>query len=285
MADPGGGVGRRNGKNGGFASVVGGFGAYMLAHELGHAFGLQHDFHDDAYVMSYGFGDRDLLSECSAGFLAVHPYFNIESSIYREAPPNIELASSSTYPEGSERVPVQLEVSDPEGVRQSILLVRTIAPHTAEGSLEVKACRGLSGVQNDVVEFDYDGAIPSAPGTSLFRSREHSIYVSTVDNGGNMSTRHFLLSQMLPPGAALLGNYPNPFNPETTIDYALPHEGKVRLAVYDLLGREVAVLVDEPLSAGHHAVRFRGDDLPSGPYVYHLQVGDEVAVRTMMLVK
>ena len=83
----------------------------------------------------------------------------------------------------------------------------------------------------------------------------------------------------------LLGNYPNPFNPETTIRYALPQGGNVRLAVYDLLGQEVAVLVDGSRPAGHHTVRFDGDDLPSGSYVYRLQVGEEVVARTMTLVK
>ena len=92
-------------------------------------------------------------------------------------------------------------------------------------------------------------------------------------------------SEELPAEVALLGNYPNPFNPETTIGYALPHAGKVRLVVYDLLGHEVAVLVDGPQPAGRHAVRFRGDHLPSGPYAYRLQAGDEVVVRTMILVK
>ena len=83
----------------------------------------------------------------------------------------------------------------------------------------------------------------------------------------------------------LLGNYPNPFNPETTISYALPQGSKVRLAVYDLLGHEVAVLVDGSQPAGQHTVRFDGGDLPSGSYVYRLQVGEEVVARTMTLVK
>ena len=92
-------------------------------------------------------------------------------------------------------------------------------------------------------------------------------------------------SEELPAEVALLGNYPNPFNPETTIGYALPRAGKVRLVVYDLLGHEVAVLVDGSQPAGRYAVRFRGDHLPSGPYAYRLQAGDDVVVRTMILVK
>ena len=242
--------------------------------------------------MSYGSGG--LLSACSAEFLAVHPYFNADSSIDEEPPPSIKLVSSSTYPAGSESVPVQLEVSDPEGLHQSVLFVRTIAPHSAAGFLEVKACRGLSGVQNDVIEFDYDGAIPSADGTSLSDTPLHVIYVGATDTDGNMGGKIILLSQIspnhiateeLPAEVVLLGNYPNPFNPETTIGYALPRAGKVRLVVYDLLGHEVTVLVDGPQPAGRRAVRFSGDHLPSGLYAYRLQAGNEVVVRTMILAK
>ena len=279
-----GGFGIRQGRNGGFALATHGFYPSLLAHELGHAFGLLHDFNDKAYIMSYGRA-RDRLSACNAEFLAVHPYFSIESSIYQGLPPSIELVSPATYSAGSESVPVQLEVSDSEGLHQSILFVRTIAPHSAEGFLEVKACRGLSGVQNDVVEFDYDGAIPSADGTSLYRTSLHSMYVKVTDTDGNVGGKLILLSEILPAEAALLGNYPNPFNSETTIGYALPHDAKVRLVVYDLLGHEVVVLVDGPQPAGRRAVRFSGDHLPSGLYAYRLQAGNEVVVRTMILAK
>ena len=92
-------------------------------------------------------------------------------------------------------------------------------------------------------------------------------------------------SEELPTEAVLMGNYPNPFNPETTIRYALPQTGNVHLAVYDLLGHEVAVLVDEPKPAGHHATRFDAGDLPSGAYIYRLQAQDKIMVQIMILVK
>ncbi|MXW64460.1 MAG: T9SS type A sorting domain-containing protein, partial [Bacteroidetes bacterium SB0662_bin_6] len=89
----------------------------------------------------------------------------------------------------------------------------------------------------------------------------------------------------MPDEVALMGNYPNPFNPETAISYALPQAGEVRLAVYDLLGHELAVLVDGLQPAGRHTVRFDANDLPNGPYAYRLQAGTKVLTRTMMLVK
>ena len=92
-------------------------------------------------------------------------------------------------------------------------------------------------------------------------------------------------SEELPAGVTLSGNYPNPFNPETTIRYGLPKAGQVRLAVYNLLGHEVAILVDQSKPAGNYMVRFGAGNLPSGLYVYRLHAGDETIVRTMMLVK
>ena len=89
----------------------------------------------------------------------------------------------------------------------------------------------------------------------------------------------------LPTEVALLGNYPNPFNPETTINYELPQASEVYLAVYNLLGHETAVLMDGLQSAGRHMVRFDASNLPSGTYVYRLQTGDKIVARAMILIK
>ena len=89
----------------------------------------------------------------------------------------------------------------------------------------------------------------------------------------------------VPTEYALEGNYPNPFNPETVIRFGMPESGAVRLSVYDVLGRRVAVLVDGPLAAGRHEVTFGGGNLSSGLYVYRLEAGSFEAQRTMLLVK
>jgi len=99
-------------------------------------------------------------------------------------------------------------------------------------------------------------------------------------------------SPEVPRGFALEPNYPNPFNPETTIRYSIGNENlstrtgsHVRLVVYDLLGRELAVLVDETKPPGDHAVRFDGSRLASGVYLYRMTSGGFSASRTMCLVK
>ena len=92
-------------------------------------------------------------------------------------------------------------------------------------------------------------------------------------------------NEELPAEVTLSANYPNPFNPETTIRYALPQAGQVHLVVYDLLGHEVEILVEGSKPAGDHTVRFGADNLPSGLYVYRLHAQGKTIVRTMMLVK
>jgi len=90
---------------------------------------------------------------------------------------------------------------------------------------------------------------------------------------------------VLPETTILSPNYPNPFNPSTTISYSLPSSGPVRLAVHDMLGREVAVLVDGMTPAGTHQVRFDASSLTSGLYLYTLETPSDRHTRSMLLIK
>lgn len=80
-------------------------------------------------------------------------------------------------------------------------------------------------------------------------------------------------------------NYPNPFNPSTTISYTLKENASVRLTVYDRLGREVKVLVDENQGAGTHTVEFNASNLPSGIYFYRIKANDKTEVKKMIFAK
>jgi parallel beta-helix repeat protein len=80
-------------------------------------------------------------------------------------------------------------------------------------------------------------------------------------------------------------NYPNPFNPSTTIRYALPTSTQVKLTVYDLLGREIAILVDEKQSAGWNEVQWNAGSFSSGIYFYKLFAGNFVELKKMMYMK
>ena len=83
----------------------------------------------------------------------------------------------------------------------------------------------------------------------------------------------------------LCQNYPNPFNPSTTIKYELPKSSMVTMSVYDMLGRQVSVLVDERRDAGVHEVKFEGPNLASGVYFYRLQAGDFTQTKRLLLLK
>jgi hypothetical protein len=80
-------------------------------------------------------------------------------------------------------------------------------------------------------------------------------------------------------------NFPNPFNPSTVIRFELPVESRAVVSVYDILGREIAVLTDAIWPAGAHSVRFDGSDLASGIYLYSLQAGGSTLTRRFTLLK
>jgi hypothetical protein len=89
----------------------------------------------------------------------------------------------------------------------------------------------------------------------------------------------------LPTDFALSQNYPNPFNPTTTISFALPKSSPVTLSVYNILGQEVARLVDGPMAAGAHQVTFDAANMASGIYFYRLQTDGFSEQRKMVLMK
>jgi photosystem II stability/assembly factor-like uncharacterized protein len=115
-------------------------------------------------------------------------------------------------------------------------------------------------------------------------------YVSTwtgkilkTTNGGVTFVRQ--TGDALPARAQLLQNYPNPFNPSTTISYQLTATSPVRLKIYDLLGCEVATLVDEPQNPGSYDTTFDGGGLASGVYYYRLNAGSFVDAKKFLLVR
>jgi hypothetical protein len=88
-----------------------------------------------------------------------------------------------------------------------------------------------------------------------------------------------------PAGLVLEQNYPNPFNPETSIRYQLPREGFVTIRVLDILGREIALLVNKEMDAGVHAVSWNAAGVPAGIYFYRLQVNGSMVTRKAIVLK
>ncbi|NQT26292.1 T9SS type A sorting domain-containing protein [candidate division KSB1 bacterium] len=98
---------------------------------------------------------------------------------------------------------------------------------------------------------------------------------TAVENDEKQTPSSYLLSQ----------NYPNPFNPTTTINFTIPEKEFVKLSVYDQLGQKVTTLVNENMTAGSHGIVWNAADMPSGLYLYKLEMGHKTLIRKMMLLK
>jgi hypothetical protein len=89
----------------------------------------------------------------------------------------------------------------------------------------------------------------------------------------------------LPTEFTLDQNYPNPFNPSTVIKYSLPEASDVVLGIYDILGREIKILVNEIKQPGYYEINFDAGNLPSGVYIYRLETKNFTKSQKMVLVK
>ena len=187
----GAGIAASFGKIGGWLLVPEEFSFQTAAHELGHTFGLTHDFRDGwvndyevIYVMGYGPPPNDRsphrLSECAAGFLAVHPYFNPAVPTSTESSPTVELLSATEYPAGSESVSVRLKLSDAQGLHQVILFT--------EGRL-VWGCRDLTE-KDEEVEFDF-----TPHNQRLSQASQYRLRARVVNTRGDVADMDFLLGQ------------------------------------------------------------------------------------------
>ncbi|MBE0539508.1 MAG: T9SS type A sorting domain-containing protein [Ignavibacterium sp.] len=92
-------------------------------------------------------------------------------------------------------------------------------------------------------------------------------------------------ANILPEDYALYQSYPNPFNPSTTIKYSIPNSDIVNIKVFDILGREVAILLNEYKPAGTYNIEFNASSFASGVYFYQLHSGNFVETKKMVLLK
>ncbi len=116
-----------------------------------------------------------------------------------------------------------------------------------------------------------------------FRFTGPDIYYRKNPTGNNIGIT--MLSFETPSAFRLEQNYPNPFNPATQIKFDVPRAGNVRIAIYDMLGREVELLVNGKMEAGKYNADWNASGFASGVYFYKLEAGDYSAVRKMILIK
>ena len=124
-----------------------------------------------------------------------------------------------------------------------------------------------------------DFGLIAAAGGIILRTTNGGTFTAVMQNGSEIPESH-----------SLGQNYPNPFNPNTKINFSIPSSGlstgsNVRLAVFDILGKEVALLVNENLSAGNYSIDFNASSIPSGTYFYRLTAGSFTDTKKLVLIK
>ena len=156
---------------------------------------------------------------------------------------------------------------------------------TAEGKAKYSPVRGdtLYGktILNQGDKFSY------IQGILYFSFNQYKI---VPRNDGDYGTRQIVTAvkqtyDAIPKTFSLSQNYPNPFNPSTKIEFDLPKSGVVSLKIYNILGQEIASLVNGNYTAGHYTVQFDASRLSTGVYFYRLQSASNVAVKKMLLIK
>lgn len=194
-------------------------------------------------------------------------------------------------------LPVELVSFDPVVNGETVRLCWTTASETNNAGFEVQRISKkeaptapdrwedigwVEGHGTTVEPQRYDFSDTALPyGTAILRYRLKQIdYDGTFDYSPEVE-----VALAVPTTFALSKNYPNPFNPQTRIRFALPHASDVHLVVYDVLGREITRLMDGMRSAGRHEIVFDATSLPPGIYIYRLQAGRFTQARHMLRVK
>ena len=143
-----------------------------------------------------------------------------------------------------------------------------------------------TGLPRSVVasDFDQDGKTDIAIVSSVAQGVD-SLFVLYNLGGGTVGVDDPEIQEEIPTSFSLAQNFPNPFNPTTTIEFSLPKSEDVTLKIYNLLGEEVKTLINEYKETGNHTVQFNANNLASGIYLYRLQAGSFVETKKMILLK
>ena len=287
----------------------GAYGVIVAAHELGHTFGLEHDFRNDAYVMSYGVAP-DRLSKCAASWLDTHRFFNTNQTAFNE-PTSIQMLPSSAYLPNARNFTLQFTVTDVDGIHQVQLLVPTTPMDPAPG-VKLHSCKNLHTqrstlrfrvptltarqINNVVLQvIDVYGNITRQDYTLKANAALLSQNQVDVNRDGIAAPEQFLATIAIPTETRIFANYPNPFNPETWIPYQLSDPAEVTLHISSVDGILVRTLALGHQAAGTYHSKSRaaywdgrnehGERVASGVYFYTLSAGDFTATRKMFIRK
>ena len=200
------------------ACFIGVTGVATVAHELGHAFGLNHDFRNNAYMMSYG-GNKNQLSQCAAEWLDVHRYFN-DSEVSFNEPTTIVMQPPIALP--SNAIHFRFEVTDADGLHQAQFIIPTDVSDPTDG-VKLHSCQLLSS-QNDQIAFTTtDFTVGSTTDVKLrvidingfsqeetFPINQNDIFHVDINNDGMVDVHDLNLVTASLGSNAVDGTYPNP---------------------------------------------------------------------------
>ncbi len=153
----------------------------VAAHELGHAFGLEHDFRSDAHIMSYGIAPNQL-SRCAAEWLGASRFFNAEQPAFNELT-TLQMLSQQRYPPNARNFTLQFEIADADGLHQAQLLIPTTRQDPGSG-IKLHSCQRLRG-ETGIVAFHIDSALTAR--------RVNDIRLQVIDVNGNITRQDWTL--------------------------------------------------------------------------------------------
>ena len=203
-----------------YLTIDGGLG-YVTAHELGHVFGLAHDFRDPAYIMAYRRGVSQRLSRCNAEWLDAHRFFNVSQTSFNR-PTTIRMLLPLLSPPNAIRL--RFEITDADGLHQAQLRIPTTITDPATG-VKLRECKSLNG-QSDTIEFI----------TTALTLNRKTARLSVIDVYGNSASEYFPIdtSALLP--AEFVVSIPDA-NLATAVQEALgldPSDVITQLAMLDI---------------------------------------------------
>ncbi len=207
---------------------------------------------------------------------------------------------------GNSVTPVELASFSANASNNSVILSWITATELNNSGFEIERCALSAGRQAwSKIGFVNGNGTTSEPhsysfadenissGNPAYRTGRYSYRLKQIDFDGTFSYSNIIeIDLSLPQTFSLKQNYPNPFNPSTTIKYSIPsvisteeRNLDIALIIYDVLGREVATLVNENKPAGNYTINFNASELTSGVYFYRIQAGDYVETKKMILLK
>ena len=191
--------------------------------------------------------------------------------------------------EGIEVIPVELISFTANMVENKVRLEWSTATETNNRGFEIEQSSDKSnftkigfveghGTTTEIHEYSFITK-PAYAGLNYYRLKQ-------IDYDGTFSYSKVIEAEFdIPDKYSLSQNYPNPFNPTTKITYTIPKEGKVSVKIFDMIGREVATLVNEEKPVGNYEVTFDATVLPSGVYFYQLKAEKFIETKKLILLK